>query len=151
MEVYKSFDPIHRVDIDKFEITTGIILPDEYVKFLLTHNGGYIRPYAFYFDDEGIQELGLVNFFFGLISEESWYSLYENYQQSRQKLPERMLPIADTGVGNLICISLSGIDCGNIFYMLHEIIPENEDNIRYVASSLTEFRDSLFEYIEDDE
>jgi hypothetical protein len=66
---------------------------------------------------------------------------------SQGRIPKKLFPIANDPFGNLICVSLTGEDCGAVYFWDHENEPDDEDtefrNIHLIADSWEEFIDGL--------
>ena len=151
MEIYASYPPITDEDLTAFENIIGATLPAMYREFLKNHNGGAVRPSRFQYIDNGWQELGGVNRFYSITDKSDRYSLTRVWHVYRTRLPERMLAIANDGVGNNICISVSGDDVGKIYYWMHEIPSENEENLFLIADDLETFLAGLSTYNESED
>lgn len=151
MKIYHSFPPISEEDLVAFEKLVDAELPEVYRTFLEKYNGGYVTPFYFrYIGPYSQESLGGVNYFFGIADENERFSLQRNLKLAKGNLPERILPISNNGGGDLICISVSGLDIGKIYFWLHEWSPENEENLFLIADDFDSFLKSLFEYEEDD-
>lgn len=76
------------------------------------------------------------------------YDLATRIAEYSGELPYGLIPIADTEGGNLICIKVSGVGLGSIWFWDHEF--EGDAAARKVADSLDEFIAGLREYEDDD-
>ena len=143
--------PISDKDLEKFEHQIGAKLPIAFREFLQKYNGGVIRPSGFRYANEGIDNFGYIRHFFSITDENEYNSLLKQFKMSQSYLPNRLLPIADDGLGNLICISIKGSDIGKIYFADHDIPEEEEENLFVIADNFVSFLESLSEYTEDNE
>lgn len=125
--------------IASVENLIGAEIPESYVAFLRFSNGGFPRVCAF--QDRVIQEEWEVNHFFHLSSDiHSTESVIWNYQHRWPGAPREILPIADDGSGNLICLDLTESGKGRVIVWVHD---DPDLPIVEVADSFEEFVDSL--------
>jgi hypothetical protein len=151
VEIYNSFEPLGQSDIKVFEEKIGHRLPEDYLQFLLKHNGGFCKPDFFkYKKGTSGEKYGGVGMFLGITDEKDQYAIFRYKIELQDEIPPNLLPIADDGVGNGLCISIYGDDIGRIYYRRHGINP-SEGNVFFVANSFNELLESLHEYPEDDE
>jgi hypothetical protein len=135
-----------------FENLIGAAFPTPYREFLKQHNGGFVRePNSFRYMDRDLVSWSGVRRFHSIADNDDRYSLSKNWRTWKTRLPERIIPIADDGIGSEICISVSGADVGKIYYMEHEIPHENEKNLFLIADDFTSFIEGLIDYPEDEE
>ncbi|MBK9202300.1 MAG: SMI1/KNR4 family protein [Candidatus Obscuribacter sp.] len=135
-------------ELSQYERQLGLKLPQQYRNFLLEFNGGSPRPSRFTFKDCDTGSQVLSFFGFG-----SFYDVLEELETYGGRLPKRFFPIAAESGGNLLCISLSGEDSGNIYFWDHELeaelskgqTPDSVNNTTLVADSFSEFLDSFCE------
>jgi hypothetical protein len=136
-----------------FERAIGQKLPDDYRRFLVTCNGGYVGG-RFWFRgptpegkpaDVGVHHIGG---FQGdwCVSLESHRECYQRGDPPR--IPRALVWIMDDPFGNAICLGLKGEHRGRVFFWDHEREPDEESwdggvetagNIRLLANSFTEF------------
>jgi hypothetical protein len=138
-------------DVLRVEQHVGSRLPDDYRSFLLQYGSGQA-----YFDSVGFPietypggACG-INAFIGAVPLENsyCYDLISHYEQTRGDLPKNLLPIADDGAGNYVCLSVAGKDAGCIYFWNHEEVMEAEDEPTYkyvelVAQSFSGFINKL--------
>ena len=138
---------INDKELKKFEKSHELSLPKSYRNFLKKNNGGQPFPNTFWInkgsDASGIQE------FFGLHSGPEWLSLSQ-FRDSRLGIPKNLLPIADDGTGNLVCLKISGIDKDSIYFIDHETHPytkkpNSRTGIKKIANSFDELLEKLGE------
>lgn len=141
-----AHDPVSEADLERFEKQIGARLPEDYRLFLLEQNGGHfphdvihVAPEVDYSKDcLGVKEV------YGLGVKR--YGLEVTYRDLNSSLPKGFVPIGDDGLGNQICIVVSGCDVGSIWLWDHEAglsdtwPPENSHRI---ADSFSRFIDSM--------
>jgi hypothetical protein len=133
--------------IEAFEKRHDIKLPDDYRTFLASQNGG--RPEmasrVFTFQKEGgsISD-SLVDWFSGLIESED-YSLEEDFNVYKNRIPKGMLPIACDPFGNRILLGVRTPSGSGIWFWDHEIEPTSvrESGIYKIADNFEQFIESL--------
>jgi len=165
--------PAPMEELERFEVTIGERLPDDYREFLIRCNGGYAGGYVsfqptmgffrnlwlFILDVTGIRPAGgqldaCLNHIGGF-REEPYISLrssYDNYQTEEVRIPKDLLWIADDPFGNAICLGIRGNHRGRVYFWDHEVEPDVDTwdgrldiagNIRPLAASFTEFVQGL--------
>ena len=122
--------------IAEFERLCGYTLPPDYCDFLQRHNGGKPTPDTFPISPS--IGSGGIRAFFGLHHGD--YSLADAYRCRFDSIPAHVIPIAEDGCGNFICLSLAEPNRGSISFLDHET-----DIQHPVASSLTELISALYE------
>src|SRR5437667_5269996 len=89
--------------IGDLERLIGTTLPPDYRRFLAEVNGGRPAPSDF----EGPTGDGsLVNWFFTLNQEERLYFIPNEIAASNDRIPPRLLPIADDPFGNIVLLDV---------------------------------------------
>jgi hypothetical protein len=128
-----------------FETQVGVNLPEDYRKFLLNYNGGRPIPDFFWIEDQ--KDGSCVYEFYGLYSEIGPYSINYYYGNDLYGIPSSMIPIADDGTGNNICMGVYSDNLGEIFFLDHELHPFHDANsmigISKIADSFTDFLRNL--------
>ncbi len=128
-----------------FERMIGVTLPGDHRNFLLEYNGGQPEPAFFWLEKE--TDGSDVYRFYGLYDEPRPDSLKTFSREGRRGFPETMLPIADDGVGNFLCLGISQENFGEIFFLDHDEYPYPETDsmvgVTKLANSFTEFLESL--------
>ena len=143
--------PLSQESLAQFEQAHGLTLPSDYREFLLEFNGGTPSPSSFWIsapaDASGIQQ------FYGLHDGPSWLSIRTYVENPTIGVPTGMLPIGDDGVGDWICIGISGSRDGRIYFVDHEVHPfddpESMEGITQLADSFKSFLASLMHHPED--
>lgn len=110
---FKSMD-----DIYSFEKKYNILLPEEYEEFLLNYGSGYIKADYCYTalentpltPESGYQS---VDYFYGS-------DIVGNMDVFLEELNGQLLPIADAGGGDFICIGVKDEYKWKVYYWMHE-------------------------------
>lgn len=137
MKLFNSLPPTNKERIEHFEQRHQIILPEDYVRFLLQHNGG--RPELPVFsitDDPRLGNTGsIVQIFLRLDAPDHPFDmdLEEHYENYDGRIPPDLLPIARDAGGNAICLGISGERRGQVFFWDHseEEEPDEQGNFTY--------------------
>ena len=138
--------------LKRFEATIGQRLPDYYREFVIRCNGGYGCGYVQFHGPtpDGHAADACMNHVGGF-REESYVSLdsnFENYQKYEIRIPWDLIWIADDPFGNAICVGISGVHRGRVYFWEHENEPDPNDwdgivetagNIDLLANSFAEF------------
>jgi hypothetical protein len=129
-------------DIKQFEQEYDIVLPKQYVEFLLEYNGGFPQKSGFNIsDDEGES---LVNKFYGIGDMKS--NLGKVFEILEGEIPEDFISIANDPAGNEILLGVSGENQGKVYFWIHDRVPEEVmDNMFNLADSFSEFFGNLYE------
>lgn len=129
-------------DIEQFEQEYDVMLPRQYVDFLLKYNGGYPQEANFKIsDDEGES---LVNKFYGIGDMKS--NLGKVFEVLEGEIPEDFISIASDPAGNEILLGVSGDYQGKVYFWIHDIEPVAKmDNMFILADSFAEFFNNLYE------
>ncbi len=137
---FKSIDEIYF-----FEKKYNILLPKKYEEFLLNYGSGYIKDDYYYNALENTPltpESGYnsVDYFYGS-------DIVENINIFLEELNGQLLPIADAGGGDFICIGVKDEYKWKVYYWTHE--GENEDlddNLYLIANTFEGFIQSFEEH-----
>lgn len=150
-------------DIRNIENLKCCILPADYKEFLLKYNGGSPNFDTFEIKNDfpdGKSSFDDVRFFFGIdnnIFSKKNYDIFKKIKQSKDRIPEQLLPIACDSFGNRICIGIKDKYYGKIYFWDHEneagsrnpfdnIIKPWWKNITLIANSFTDLLNSLCKY-----
>jgi SMI1 / KNR4 family (SUKH-1)/Ankyrin repeats (3 copies) len=144
--------PLTAAKIRDFEKKSGRSLPAEYRAFLLKQNGGRPDRTVFNYEPRKGHADGsdVVSEFFSIGARRAENDLSYALETWDQRIPERMLPIARTVFGNLVCLSCAAKDKGRVFFWDHEEEADEgekprEDNLYRAGTSLSEFMKNLYE------
>jgi len=148
MKVENPFGATSREEIARFEGRHGIVLPEDYARFLLKSNGG--RPVPDGFAVPGWPHVNSVLHHFHGLHDGNYYKLDEECARYSDRIPKDLMPIAADAVGNVICLGILGKRRGKIYFWDHE--EELDDhgrsrqdyrNVYLVGNSLGEFLNKL--------
>lgn len=123
------------IDVKKvreLEIKLQVNLPDDYVNFIINNNGAYVFPNAFKVGSK-IESINNFN------------DAKEISQFIHDKLPKQVIPIARDAGDNQICLDLRNPTATPILFWDYEIESIEDGALSFVADSLTEFFEMLFE------
>lgn len=148
MEIIEAGENVTPDEVEAFEKKIGHRLPPAYREFLLAHNGGRPIPAVIDIDDcpSGASE---VQVFLGLTGTFESETLEWSWNVFRERIPERLLPIADDPFGNLFCLSLEGTDAGQVLFL--DRYEESESRPYFVAKDFNEFLGKIYEYKDDED
>lgn len=128
-------------DIKQFEQEYEVTLPKQYVDFLLEYNGGFPQKSNFKLpDDEGES---LVNKFYGIGDMKS--NLGKVFVVLEGEIPEDFISIGNDPGGNEILLGVNGEYQGKVYFWIHDIEPDEMDNMFILAGNFTEFFNNLYE------
>lgn len=132
--------PVDEGTVSAAERDLGATFPPDFRGFLLEQNGGEPEPNSFAVPAAEL-EVG-VSGFLGLGRAD--LDLLESAQSYADRTPSLVLPIAETDVGDLVCLSLRREDFGTVYHWDHEReADEGElptgDNLTRLAGSFGDF------------
>src|SRR5262245_50762223 len=160
----KKSPPAPEEQIARLEAQLGVALPEDYRRFLVQCNGGFVGGMLWFRGptpegksaDAGVHHIGGFR-------EESHFSLEERrdtYQSDQPpRIPHELLWVMDDPFGNAICLGISGPYRGRVYFWDHEQEPDSEDwdgsvetagNLQLLAGSFTDFVAGLAPLPEDE-
>lgn len=127
--------------VENLENKLGTRLPEEYRNDLIEYNVFTPDPSTFKLPNSDIR---LQLFSFLGITEVINDSIWHTKQMLKDALPPSLIPIASLLNGGFICLGISGIDRGKVFYFIDKQYLqtsqlENIENIIQIAESFDEF------------
>jgi cell wall assembly regulator SMI1 len=136
-------------NIKPLQAEIGLDLPDDYRAFLLRHNGGRPKPSGFSFVRRGCEEAAMVGDFYA-IQEGSPVDLLKKLRTFGSRIPPAFLPVACDPGGDQILLGLMGEQRGKVYYWIHDLDEDAEDetdprNLGLIAGSFQEFLEALDE------
>ena len=138
-------------EVKNFERENDVTLPEDYAQFLFECGGRFTAEYFYYKPIHRTPRstemgYGFVNYFYGTDIVQNDDSSFDMFKED---FDSNLLPIAEVGGGDLICIGVQGEYFGKVYCWIHDIwITEHTiDSVFLVANSFSEFIDS-FEYCE---
>jgi hypothetical protein len=156
IEMTRDFPLITPAEIERFEKTHRLRLPEQYKQFLLAQNGGVPAQRVLISkvtETEG-QEF-VVRRLLPLSPEskvgfENLESFFQTYKGREPRMPREMLPIASDPFGNLFCIQTRGDGAGRVYFWSHDDEFDEEiegstlySNLRFLANDFDQFINSL--------
>lgn len=141
MEIINAnpFGALSQNRLEEFEKQIQSRLPQDYRDFLLQYNGGQPAPSFFWIVPE--EDGSEVERFYG-IHDQTWHSLETYVGEQRYGIPSSLLPIADDGTSNFVCIDISTDHYGEVYFIdheLHEFDPGSTEGITKLANAFSEF------------
>jgi hypothetical protein len=144
-EVEDKRIPVPQRDLDAFESSLGQQLPEEYRRFLMACNGGFLDG-RFMF-----AQLSVISAIYGFRNDVSLTKAREKMRQRR--LPKVLIPIMKDPFGSEICIGVTGAYTGKIYFWNSKIEAEVVDDwdgdvetarhVTLIANSLSSFFEAL--------
>lgn len=140
-----SFNPIINKDIETFEKTYGVILSDNYKKFLLLNNGG--KPVRRRFKTADGTVTSSVMLFFP-ISKETDLNLESVYKKycSNNIVPSNLIPIGLDPADSLICLTHG--NKGQVYFCDMDYFEEDNElkgeYINLISENFTTFLNNLY-------
>jgi hypothetical protein len=136
-----SYHPTSQSAINEFQAMLGIVLPADYMGFLLHSNGGIFHDTVMADDVTQVEELYGVNTGF------DWSDLLTK-ARIVESVPSGYLPIGRSFTGEEIGICVSSEEFGKIRRfggggLLEDVMGEVDESLNLVASSFTRFMGSL--------
>lgn len=134
----------------RWEQSTGYRLPDDYRRFLLTFNGGVVKPWIFRHDHRDVHDAqereSLLDYLY------DWTQVVEMSEigvpRGQAALPPHHIVIGQDPGGAGVLLSLDPADHGKISYWLRVLLTWGEppnDTIGFIADSFAGFVRSLFD------
>ena len=134
--------------LSRFEAELGTSLPDDYQRFLIACNGGYLGGSLSYDSGTPGRHSEVLLHHVGGFREESHFSLESaraGYQASDDvRIPLELLWIMDDPFGNAFCLGLRGEARGRVYFWDHEeeqgpVSLAEAENVIPLAGSFTDF------------
>tara|TARA_B100001094_G_scaffold117190_1_gene113040 strand:+ start:7730 stop:8224 length:495 start_codon:yes stop_codon:yes gene_type:complete len=151
-KIKKKTGPIGKQRVQDFESQLGVILPEDYFKFLCENDHCYTEADVFDFIKDGRKNTSILHGFFGFDAP-SYGDIVQHLQVRKGRIPSFMLPIASDPGGNDILIGIKGEYRGHIYFWDHEMeYDEDQDdctvdeyrlNLHFIAADFKSFINSL--------
>lgn len=141
-------EPNRRIDasqIAEFEAMLKQKLPDDFREFLLQSNGGRAAENSHPAPDP-VDEID-VSSFFGILDQQDYGDLRYMRDLMIDRVPDNMLPIADSEGGNMVLLSLRPDTYGQVFYWDHE--RESNEGEPPTFSNMVKVNRSFKKFVED--
>jgi hypothetical protein len=139
IEVYEAYPHIDANTLVSFENELSIKLPNDYKEFMLCQNGGV--PKICDFDLPSGLDSSVVNYFYpfgdmrGNIRKKNY--IFDG------ELPSGFITIGCDSGGNQILIGVTGQKKGRVYFWYHDVNPEEENPMHFLANTFTEFLEML--------
>ena len=111
----KAFVPVNETELNSIETALGVALPGDYREFVQKYGTSAFGELVQFQPIEG--EKGPLSHFYG--SRTGNQSLAKYIEVYRGRMPDTIIPIADDGGGNQICIGIKGKEQGKVYYWDH--------------------------------
>lgn len=133
-------DPMTEEELVAIETDLGQPLPEDYRGFVRTYGGASFGELVQFqlLEDEPVHpvksllgvpipryENGPLSHFYG--SKTGNQSLAESIEALKGRMPDTMIPIADDGAGNQICLGIKGQERGKVYYWDHHNDPDEQE------------------------
>jgi SMI1/KNR4 family protein SUKH-1 len=141
-----STSPTTPAAIQEFERQRRLVLPNLYKEFLLAANGGVPEEPAFPVQGIAAYSVGVIQVFFGMDARHPMPDLAEIYDFYATRIPRGLIPIADNGGGDYVCLDLRGGRERVAFWDKRHFWGTGEwreGDLYHVANSFEEFLASL--------
>jgi hypothetical protein len=138
--------PVKKEDVQAVEEFMQCELPKDYLEFVSKYGGYGPDSAIFPIEPYSGGSSGSIGVFSGIGHREG-YNLLEDCKDYRGRVPAHLLPIAENGMGSLICLSLTGPDTGYVYFWDHHEDsgedPPDTSNLHLIAKSFDAFIESL--------
>jgi cell wall assembly regulator SMI1 len=129
-----QFEPIPDETVQSIEAATGGVFP-EAVRWLFTRFGGSRFDDSTYYNDRRRHSKALFGWFLDAAE------LIEAFERSRGSMPDDMVPLANDGHGNFVCVGVGPENAGVVSFYLPRL---TTDRRHYkLADSVEDFLRSL--------
>jgi cell wall assembly regulator SMI1 len=125
-------------EVEEFETSFNITLPQAYKEHLLKHNGGYPEKALLNASDF---DTSIASFYSLKYGNNTLEDTINTWQIIENVLPKHLLPFADDPGGNAFCISLANEDYGKIYIWYHDVGGRQV----YLVDSFEQFMQALKE------
>ena len=136
--------------LGELESEGGFTIPENYVHFLERYGCCGFDDYVdfSFLETYPKDDRGLISAFFGVVPGDT-YDLMRNFHIYKHRMPHNLLPIAVDPGGNIICLSVKGVNMGYVFFWDHNEETTSRDqelnysNLYLLARSFDDFINSL--------
>ena len=148
-QVDKKSPPAPLDRLARFEAQIGHTLPDDYRRFLINCNGGYVGGrYWFHGKNPDGREVEAGVHHIGGFRDEPHFSLLWTRDCYSGRIPNALIWIHDDPFGNAICLGVEGEHRGRVYFWDHENEPDEDwDGSVEAASNVTLIANSFTEYV----
>lgn len=150
LEITGSYEQVSEADIVQLEKDLEVSLPFDYRNFLLSYNGGTLKPYyLFPVHNNPRDSKAILTRFYSVTTHQDRYDdLRSRALEAGERFPSELLPIAYDPGGNHLGIIVKGSEIGKIYFWDLDDEPIDEellsyDKLYFVANSFSELLESL--------
>jgi hypothetical protein len=129
-----QFEPIAAETWGAIEAASGGAFP-EVVRWLFTRFGGFRFDDSAYYNDRRRQTKAIIGWFLDAAE------LTEAFEWTRASMPHNMVPLANDGNNNFVCVGVGAEHAGVVSFYLHDL-PTDRRHYR-LADSIEDFLRSL--------
>jgi len=127
--------------IEKVESILGVKFPNDYIEIIIKNNGGYPKPNRFNLNGNEEVFNNLLSF-----DEEDCSNIINTYNDTKDRLIEKIIPFAEDPFGNMICFDYRNNNQPVIVFWEHEIaFNDKEKAIKYICNSFSDLLSILHE------
>ncbi|NRA62979.1 MAG: SMI1/KNR4 family protein [Pseudobacteriovorax sp.] len=150
MKIHKPGEKIENAELDDLEKKYDFNLPNDYREFMITYNGGRLKPQEFIATyKDGSERPSIVDSFLKVIPKGPCRieSTIINLQILEKRISRDLIPVAETPFGDLICLGVKGKAKEKVYFWNLEENDENStiEDLGLIANSFQEFIDSLYD------
>lgn len=132
------FPKVGREQIVKVQKEIDVEFPKEYFDFLVDQNGGYPVKCEFELPDK--TDKSIVNMFYPIGEMKTNLK-----RRNRLRLHPDFIAIGNDSGGNQILLGVSGDEIGRVYFWEHDVDPEEENPMHFLANSFNDFLKMLHE------
>lgn len=127
-------------DIKAAESRLNVQFPMDYREMISSHSNGNPEECVFQYAQQGEKEYGNFGFLMSLLD---WQeeNVFEAIEDFGERLPNGLVPIIGTGMGDFVCLNYSSSEVPTIVYFSHET--PIEDAVSPLANTFSEFLELL--------
>jgi len=134
-------DIVNESIIENTESILGIKFPNDYIEVIIKNNGGYPRPNSFNLN--GNEEV--FNYLLSF-DEEDCSNIINTYNDTKDRLIEKIIPFAEDPFGNMICFDYRNNNQPVVVFWEHETaFNDKEEAIKYICGTFSDLMSILHE------
>lgn len=126
--------------IERAEEELQVRFPEDYREMISAHSDGSPEECVFQYVQNGVNEYGNFGFLMSLLD---WQeeNIFEAIEDFGDRLPDGLVPIIGTGMGDFVCLNYHSSEVPTIVYFSHETPIENA--VSPLADTFSEFLELL--------
>jgi hypothetical protein len=144
--IQSTLPAVSAEELEAYESAMGVSLPEEYKRFLLSHNGG--RPSPQQVDIPNTEHSVLLFLLYGIKEKRIPGDLAHELQRRRSDLPAGFIPIGHDPGGSPFLLATTGEHRGRVFFWDRTWFFKDSSatgNTYWIADSFPALLDSLYE------